>query len=90
MSVVSQVTLHVNAVTVVAQEGVAAGAVVAVQDTGEAQAMDGGVTALAAQGRLLLQDAVVLLLLLLVVAATADHHLRTEDVRNFHMLMEMG
>lgn len=42
MSVVSLVTLHVNAVTAVAQEGVAAGAGVAVLDTGGVQATDAG------------------------------------------------
>lgn len=43
MNVVRLVISHVNAVTVVALGGVAAGAVVAVlQDTEGAQAMDGG------------------------------------------------
>lgn len=42
MSAVSQATLLVNAVTVVGQEGVAAGVGVAVQDTEGARAMDGG------------------------------------------------
>lgn len=42
MSAVSLVTLHVNVVTVVARGDVAAGVVVAVQDTEGAQAMDGG------------------------------------------------
>ncbi|KAF3595017.1 hypothetical protein DY000_02027726 [Brassica cretica] len=88
MSVVSLVTLHVNAVTVVAQEGVAAGAEVAVLDTGEVQATDAGVTAFV-QDLLLLQGAAALHLLLLVVAATVDHHLRTEGVRNCLILMEM-
>ncbi|VVB10824.1 unnamed protein product [Arabis nemorensis] len=41
MSAVSQATLHVNVVTVVGLEGVAAGVGVAVQDTEGARAMDG-------------------------------------------------
>ncbi|CAH2077357.1 unnamed protein product, partial [Thlaspi arvense] len=69
-------------------DGVAAGAGVAVRDTGGAQAMDGGVIALA-QDLLFHQGVAALLLLLLVVAATVDHHLLTEGVRNCLMLMEM-